>query len=131
MKTTTKQLREFGLTVGGVLAVLLGGLLPWIFHKPLPRWPWIVGGALILFGLILPKALFPIHWVWMKFAEALGWVNSRILLTLVFYLIFTPIGWIMRLFKKDPMQNHLSREEGSFRIKAQNEINPEEMKNPF
>ncbi len=127
----TKQLREFGLMVGGILALLFGGFFPWIFHKPWPMWPWIVGGILIFLGLLLPKILGPIHWVWMKFAEALGWVNSRILLSIVFYLIFTPIGWLMRLSKKDPMQNHESHDPDSFRINIPTKIEPEEMKHPF
>lgn len=126
-----KQLREFGLMVGGVLAVLFGAIFPWIFGHGWPKWPWIAGGTLMFFGLVLPVALGPLHWIWMKFAEALGWVNSRILLGLVFYLIFTPIGWVMRLFKKDPMQSHLSHSEDSFRLEIPNELKPEEMKHPF
>ena len=47
-----------------------------------------------LAGALLPVTAKAIHWVWMKFAEGLGFVTGKILLTLIFILLVIPLGWI-------------------------------------
>ncbi len=92
------SLRRFGLTMGVALAVL-GGLLLWrgrIGFVPL----FFVAGALLTMSLAVPVALRPILRVWMTFAIALGWVMTRVILTIVFYVAVTPIALIARLFRK-------------------------------
>ena len=54
-------------------------------------------------ALVAPRSLEPIHRWWMRLAEALGWINTRILLILIFYLVVTPLGLIMRLFRRAPL----------------------------
>ena len=101
--------REFGLVVGGVF-VLLGGW--WIYrgkftslaHVILP-----VGGLLILLGLVLPRALIYPNKVWMKLAEVLSFVMTRIILGIVFFLVVTPIGVVKRLFGWDPLNRRGGR----------------------
>ena len=48
----------------------------------------------------LPFVLKPIYWIWMIFATILGWIMTRIILSLLFYVIITPIGLILRMFGK-------------------------------
>ncbi|MGL5035037.1 MAG: SxtJ family membrane protein, partial [Microcystaceae cyanobacterium] len=91
---TTKTLREFGLLVGGIIAGLFGTILPLLKGHSLPLWAWIIGGVLILLGLFLPKSLAPIYKLWMRLGLMLGWVNSRIILGVIFFLIMTPMGLI-------------------------------------
>ena len=49
---------------------------------------------------------------WIRFGDLLGWVNTRILLTLIFYLVVTPIGLVMRLFRRSPLA--VEERNGSF-----------------
>ena len=112
---TNEELRKFGLLVGGVFAVI--GIWPLGFRgEPLRWWAIILGGILIVFGALLPQILAPIHRGWMWAGHVLGWVNTRILLGVVFYGLITPIGLLFRLIGKDPLRQALAEESLSFRI---------------
>lgn len=114
---TPKKLREFAFLTGGVFVLLFGLLIPWLKSKPYPLWPWIIAIALALPALIAPQVLKPVHTAWMKLGHALGWVNSRIILGIVFYGVITPMSLLMKLFKKNPLSQHEEKKvEGSYRI---------------
>lgn len=112
---TKKQLRSFGFTVGGVFALI--GFWPIVIYGLAPRW-WlvVVAAVLVLPALIYPKSLFWIHKGWMALGHILGWINTRIILGIVFYLIVTPIGFIRHLLGKDPMGRQLRPELDSYRV---------------
>ena len=61
------------------------------------------GVLLVLFGLVAPSALRIPNRVWWRFAQILGWVNTRVLLTAFFALVLTPAGLIMRLLGRNPL----------------------------
>jgi hypothetical protein len=65
--------------------------------------------ALIMIGLLLPALARRFHFIWMKIAGVLGYVNSRILLSLVFYLIFVPYNLVMRIVGRDPLNRRKAR----------------------
>ena len=111
-----KELRSFGFITGGLTPVFFGLLLPWLFEHDFPKWPWIVGGVLIVWALVLPMSLKPVYRIWMTIGLCLGWVNTRIILSIMFYLIILPTGVIMRLFGKDPMARSMIREQKSYRV---------------
>jgi hypothetical protein len=69
------------------------------------------GVALVVAGLFFPAAARAFHKAWMRFAVALGHVNSRVLLTLMYYLVFTPYGLASRLFGRDPLRRRRGRGE--------------------
>ncbi len=71
----------------------------------------VTGGALLLTGLLLPALARRFHVFWMSVAAVLGYVNSRILLSLMYYLIFTPYGIISRLFGRDPLNRRAARRD--------------------
>src|SRR5687768_14599537 len=54
-------------------------------------------------AFLAPAILTPIHRWWMKLAEVLGWINTRLILIVVYYLLVTPIGVVMRLFGRSPL----------------------------
>ena len=89
-----KALRNYGLLMAGVL--LLVGV--WLWWKSVAGWPWIVGGAVLLgfMGLAAPKVLKPFYRAWMMLALILGWVMTRVILTLVYFLVVTPIACLGR-----------------------------------
>ncbi len=57
-----------------------------------------------LLSIFIPAAAKAIEWAWLKFAFALGWINSRILLSIVYFIFLLPIAWLSRLFTKDPLR---------------------------
>ena len=56
-----------------------------------------------LISILIPPAAKAIEWAWLKFAMGLGWVNSRILLSIIYFVFLMPIAWLSRLFTKDPL----------------------------
>lgn len=111
----TKELRHFGLIVGGIFSVI--GLWPMVFRgEGLRLWAVIVGGALVAAGLALPRSLQLIHRGWMWVGHVLGSINTRIILGIVFFGLVTPMGLVMRLFGKDAMRRALLQEVPSYRV---------------
>lgn len=70
-----------------------------------------LGGALVVVGLLVPPAARAFHTAWMRFAVLLGHVNSRVLLTLVYYLGVTPYGFVTRLVGRDPLRRRGAKSE--------------------
>ncbi len=125
-----KNLREFGLISGAIVAVLFGLFIPWLFNKPWPLWPWYITGVLAVLALLLPMVLVPVYKIWMKFGLVMGFINTRIILGIVFYLVFTPVAFILKILRKDPMQRKLKKDSQSYRVKSiDNDIN--HMENPY
>ena len=124
------QLRRFGFIVSGGLALI--GLLSWYRgHTTMPKVLWIIATVLFLFGLILPSLLRPVQKVWMGLAMVLAWVNTRIILTVLFYAVFTPIGVIMRLFR-DPLDRRLQDGRSSYWVQKQSKpFDPKAYENQF
>jgi hypothetical protein len=98
IKETKKELRKFGLTVGGVLAVIAA--LLFYFGKPSAIYFAVIGGLLILLGALFPQMLKPLNKIWMGLAIILGFIMSRVILTILYYLVLTPIGLLAKIVVK-------------------------------
>ena len=98
IKESKKDLQKFGLTVGGVL-VIIAVFLFW-FEKLAAIYFAIIGALLILIGLIYAPILKPLNRLWMGLAIVLGFIMSRVILTIFFYLILTPISLLAKIFRK-------------------------------
>jgi len=95
--------RSFGLSIGGA-SLAAGALLLWRGYATVALVLLGAGGLLVGLALVAPSALrVPNRW-WWRFAQALGWINARILLTLFFALVLTPVGMVMRLFGRNPLR---------------------------
>lgn len=125
-----KMLRDFGLVTGGITVILFGLLLPWLLELNFPVWPWAIAVALWSCALIYPRLLSYVYRGWMAIGSVLGWVNTRIILGLVFYVVIMPIGLLMRLFGKDQLALKLSDKEKSYRIKSK-KSDKQQMERPF
>lgn len=112
---TMKDLRQFGLLVGGVFAVI--GLWPFVFRSESPRlWAMFLGSLLIVLGAVAPQSLKQVHGGWMKVGHVLGTINTRIILGIIYYLLITPMGLVMRLLGKDPMHRVLTQGTDTYRV---------------
>ena len=107
-----KTLRNFGFIMTGALGII-GGLLFWKGKDT----SFIFLGVASLFlaaALAAPKVLAPIERAWLKFGEKISVVMTFVLVTLIFYLVVTPIGVIMRLCGKDLLGTKLDPEMKSY-----------------
>ena len=95
--------RSFGLSVGSAFLVF-AALLWWRGHTSAAPVLAVVGTLLVAFGAVYPRALRGPGRVWWRFAQVLGWINSRILLTIFFALVLTPVGLVMRLAGRNPLR---------------------------
>jgi hypothetical protein len=119
-KITRKELRDFGILTGAIFAILFGLILPWLKGHAIPAWPWIVAAILWFLALLTPVTLKPVYQGWMRIGEVLGWINTRIILGIVFYLMVTPMGMLMHLFtKKDPMERKVNPNQITYRASSE------------
>ena len=135
IEMTEAELRKFGWMTGAILIGLIGCFLPWLaggIEKVL-RWLLYVGpvgGVLIVWSFAHPASLIHFYKPWMKLAEGLGFINTRIILFILFYGMFMPMGLVMRLMGKDPMHRQLNATLDTYRT---NRTNParQHMEKPY
>lgn len=94
--------RKFGLVVGGAF-VLLGAILSAAGSRRAGPGFAAVGGLLLLLALAAPAALAPVHRGWLAFSRVLGRVNTVVFLSVVFFLVLTPLGLVLRLAGRDEL----------------------------
>ncbi len=122
--------RKFGLLTGAIVAGLFGLLIPLVFSLGFPKWPWILAGILVAWALLAPATLQPVYVGWMKFGNVMNWVNTRLILGLLFYGIFLPFGLIMRLLGKDSMQRKFDKKIASYRVTSHHDAR-DNVERPF
>lgn len=117
-ETESKQLRSFGMIVGGIFAAI--GVWPALFRgEDLRLWAVVLAGLLIGPALVWPKSLEPFYKVWMAIGHVLGWINTRIILGVVFYGLITPFGIVRRLWGRDSLHRNLEQELDTYRVKRE------------
>lgn len=126
--TQYKQERGFGY-VFAVVCTLAAFWPLWPLSMPNPY--WLAGAAAFaIAGLVWPRVLSPLNAVWMKFGHALGWINARIILSLVFFLLVTPTGFVVRLLGYDPLRLR-RRAAGSYWVQRDAAWNPQSLRDQF
>lgn len=98
IKSEKKDLRNFGITFGVVLGGLAGVL--WWKGKDTYQIFAILSALFFFFGLVLPSVLKPLQKAWMTLAVCLGFVMTKFILSILFYVVFTFIGVGARLLGK-------------------------------
>jgi len=118
-KQAVKQSSDkfFGLTF--FVFFLAIALLPIIHGNPPRIWAGILSALFFLLALLAPKLLAPANSLWLKFGALLHAITSPIILGIMFYLVITPIGLIMRAMGKDLLRLKLDRECRSYWIERE------------
>ncbi len=93
-------LRKEGLLLGCALALIFGLLIPWLADRPLPLWPWLTGMAIAFIAWLAPPVYRPIDLVFKFVGKILGWINTRIILGALYYLLVFPMGILLRIAGK-------------------------------
>ena len=107
---TKKQLREFGFLIGFGFPILIGWIIPSIGGHAFRGWTLWIAIPFLIIGILKPRLLFYPYKGWMALGLALGWINSRIILGLVFLVVLQPIALIMKLVGHDPLKIKKSNE---------------------
>ena len=112
IRTDNKAIRDFGILIGFILLIIAGAL----FYKETESYKLIIllGILFIGLGLGMPIILKSFYLVWMIFATILGWIMTRVILSLLFYIIVTPIGLIPRFFGKQFLELRWDKSKESY-----------------
>lgn len=115
MEVTKKTLRQFGLMVGGIFLFI--GLWPFVWRQEAVRfWAVGLGSLLAVAGLTMPGVLKQVYQGWMWVGHVMGWVNTRIILGVLFYGVVTPMGLVMKLSGRDPMRREFEPDAQTYRV---------------
>jgi ABC-type uncharacterized transport system permease subunit len=87
----------------GVALVVLSGIAWWRHRTTVGVILASLGLAFILAAVLIPDVLPPVHRVWMKGAEALSRITTPIILGVIYFLVITPVGIVMRAVGRDPL----------------------------
>ena len=117
LDTSSKEIRKFGL----VIAIALGVIGSFVYVKfgnfDVVGWLWGIGLLFLILGFILPSVLRPVYRIWMLLAYFIGGIVSRVILTVLFYVVLTPTGLVLRLFGKDVLDQRFEKDRESYWIK--------------
>ena len=118
-----KKLREFGFLVGFIFPFLIGWIFPLIGGHSFRIWTLFISIPSIILAFTKPILLLYPYRAWMKLGHILGWINSRIILGLVFLIILLPIALIMRILSHDPLRTKKFSQKSYREIKTNHKVN--------
>ena len=90
---------NFGITF--FIVFLLIGVYPIVNNDQISSWALIISLIFLILGLANSRFLTPLNKLWFKFGIILGKIISPLIMGAIFFLVVTPIGLLMRIFKKD------------------------------
>ena len=117
------SLKKFGITMSAAFAIIALVINLKHRHDPLPV--AAVSAAFLPLGLAIPASLKWAYILWMKFALVLGWINTRIILCILFYLFFTPISIGIKILRIDLLDRRMQKDKDSYwKPKEKTPFNP-------
>ncbi len=130
IKSTKKDLKKFGYTVGSVLLLIsillkFSGKISFIYFGGF-------GALLIVFALLSPAILKPLNKLWMILAIILSWIMTRVILIILFYLALSPVSLLAKLFRKDFLNTGYKNDQSSYWIKRDDKkLSPSDYERQF
>ena len=118
-----KKLREFGFLIGFIFPFFIGWILPIIGGHSFRLWTLWVSLPTLIVAILKPLLLFYPYKAWMKIGNILGWLNSNLILGLVFISVLIPISIVMKIIGYDPLkQNFKGKTTDSYRELRRNKV---------
>ena len=112
---SARQLRSFGLIVAG--GFLFIGVWPLLFrHQAARGWALAVALLFAALALLVPTALRQPYRIWMVAGDCLGWINSKVVLSVVYYFLLTPVRLLMKLMRHDAMNRKFDDKAATYRV---------------
>ena len=112
IKSEKSDIRNFGITLG-IILLLISGFLFWKEKESYQIFSGI-GITLSLIAIAIPSVLKPVYWIWLIFGIILGWFMTRVILSFLFYVVFTSIGLTLRFFGKQFLELRLDKSKESY-----------------
>lgn len=125
-----KELRNFGLTMAGAIGGVFGLLVPWLFDRVWPVWPWFVATPFLLLGCIAPDWLRRAYRAWMRIGMLIGRMTTPVILGLFFYLVITPIGLVRRTINRNATYHRIDPSAETYKVTSQ-QPDSDHMERPF
>ena len=129
--TSVKALREFAYTLAIAFPAVFGLLLPWLFNYAMPYWPLVISALLLAQAWVYPPSLAPVQTLWMRLTAVIAWINTRLILGLVFFVLITPIGWVQRHRHKLHYRQGYDARADSYKIPRPQRLSRTDLENPF
>ena len=117
-----KKLREFGILMGFIFPIVIGWILPIIFGHGFRVWTLWIGITFFLIGILNPELLFYPYKIWIKIGIAMGFINSRIILFLIFILVLQPIAFFMKFIGYDPLRTKKDTKKSYRELKGMHKV---------
>ena len=106
--------RNFGLVFFFVFLIV--SLLPLLKEEPFRIWSIVIAIIFLILGLMNSKLLTPLNKLWFKFGLFLGYLVSPIVMGIVFFLVITPTGFVMKIMGKDLLNKNKDNDKKSYWI---------------
>ncbi|MBP7548450.1 MAG: hypothetical protein KA754_10925 [Corallincola sp.] len=125
-----KSLRQFGLGFAALIWLFFFLLLPWWFGYERHPWPHLVGGGIAALALLQARWIYPLFAGWMQIARPLAWLNTRLILGLVFFLLLLPLGGWLFWRGKLHFKVGFDAAAPSYKVRRSG-FDPKQMEHPF
>lgn len=123
-------LKNFAITMSWGIPLFFTLLIPWLFNQPWQIWPFYISAYLLFAAFTWKKLLMPLYVIWMVVASIIGWINTRVILGIIFYIIMLPIGMFLRVSGKLQYQRKPSLQK-SYWINREQPPQPDDLERPF
>ncbi len=109
-----KRYKEFGYLVGFGFPLIIGYLIPYFSGHAFRTWTLFIGIPILIIGIIKPYFLKYPFKLWMKIGHLLGWINSKLILGIVYIVVLQPISLVMKLLGHDPLKK-INKQDKTYR----------------
>ncbi len=112
-RISQKELKKFGI----ILSCILFAIAALQFLKgraSIALWLGVIAGVVLLAAIFFTNFIKPVYWLLSRIGKIIGWVNTKILLVIIYYFLFTPIGLLRKLFKGDPLDRKIEKEKVTY-----------------
>ncbi len=132
MTDKLKQEKQFALMMSWAVPLFFFVLLPWFFSFNRHAWPIVVSGLFLVLYFILPQWISYPYRLWMFISVIMGWVNTRIILGLTYYVMILPMGLVLKMLGKLHYQPDIDKQRQSYYILTETKkIDKDDLERPF